>query len=110
MPPDLGFRMGSRKSIMHPPHRSHDVDANRQQRLRQPGPCVPASAVRSACRRSSAAGHRRRRTFDQESRQYLVAAILRPGNVPATTGDSENRLKELHHALAFDHQLHALLG
>jgi hypothetical protein len=25
-------------------------------------------------------------TFDQESRQYLVAAILRPGNVPATTG------------------------
>jgi hypothetical protein len=25
-------------------------------------------------------------TFDAESRQYLVAAILRPGNVPATTG------------------------
>lgn len=25
-------------------------------------------------------------TFDEESRQYLVAAILRPGNVPATTG------------------------
>jgi hypothetical protein len=25
-------------------------------------------------------------TFDQEARQYLVAAILRPGNVPATTG------------------------
>jgi hypothetical protein len=25
-------------------------------------------------------------TFDDESRQYLVAAILRPGNVPATTG------------------------
>ena len=25
-------------------------------------------------------------TFDHESRQYLVAAILRPGNVPATTG------------------------
>jgi hypothetical protein len=25
-------------------------------------------------------------TFDDEPRQYLVAAILRPGNVPATTG------------------------
>jgi hypothetical protein len=25
-------------------------------------------------------------TFDDEARQYLVAAILRPGNVPATTG------------------------
>jgi hypothetical protein len=25
-------------------------------------------------------------TFDEEARQYLVAAILRPGNVPATTG------------------------
>jgi hypothetical protein len=25
-------------------------------------------------------------TFDKESRQYLVGAILRPGNVPATTG------------------------
>jgi hypothetical protein len=25
-------------------------------------------------------------TFDTESRQYLVAAILRPGNVPATSG------------------------
>jgi hypothetical protein len=25
-------------------------------------------------------------TFDDESRQYLVAAILRPGNVPATAG------------------------
>lgn len=25
-------------------------------------------------------------TFEEESRQYLVAAVLRPGNVPATTG------------------------
>ena len=25
-------------------------------------------------------------TFDDETRQYLVAAVLRPGNVPATTG------------------------
>ena len=35
MHPDLGFRMGSRKVQNDPPHRSHDVDANRQQRLAQ---------------------------------------------------------------------------
>jgi hypothetical protein len=41
-------------------------------------------------------------TFDDEREQYLCAAVLRPGNAPATQGargDIENRIKELHDGL-----------